>query len=201
MKNTNEITINICPLNYKKRIKYENTILGPDEINSGYTIINPPPILGEIFIYRKEELNKVLIHELLHSLHFDYNFYNLNDNNIFKTYNLNDNKHINSSEAIVDKYAIIINCIYNSLNYNYRIFKEMMYYEKEFNKIQIAKILKHYNYTNITDIYRINNKHKFKQNTNLFSYFFLKFNDFSDIDNKMNIKYTSNLRLSLIEYN
>jgi hypothetical protein len=200
MKNNNEITININPSNYKKKFN-NNKILGPNEINSGYTNINSPPTPGIIYIYRKEELNRVLIHELLHSLHFDYNLYNLNNNDIYKIYNLHDKQNINSSEAFVDKYAIIINCIYNSLKYDYEIFQQMLNYEKEFNKIQISKILKFYNYNSISDIYRNSKKHSFKQNTNVFSYFFLKFNDFNNIDEKLNKKYTLSLRLSLLEFN
>ncbi len=200
LNNNNKIYINIYPTKHKKKLNNEFNILGPNEINSGYTLINPLPKPGKIYIYRKEELIRVLIHELLHAYHYDYNLYNEKNEEIYNLYNLYNKNNINSSESMVDKHAIIINCIYNSLRYDYKTFIEMLNYEKEFNKIQIAKILKYYNYSSINDIYRKNNKEKFKQNSNIISYFFTKFNDHKNIDKLIEKKYNNTLRLSLLEF-
>jgi hypothetical protein len=50
-------------------------VLNEDNINSGVTMLNE----GErmIVIYRKEELFKVLLHELIHAYEIDFHFYNI----------------------------------------------------------------------------------------------------------------------------
>jgi hypothetical protein len=62
--------------------KNKNKNLGPSEVNTGYTNLSHPHKNGCITLYRKEEILKVLIHELIHSNHIDYSIINSKFNNL-----------------------------------------------------------------------------------------------------------------------
>ena len=72
-KNKKPLTIWIYPSNYEKKIP-ENKVITPDDINSGSTTTYiGKNENGIIYIWRKEELLKVLLHELIHSFNIDKN--------------------------------------------------------------------------------------------------------------------------------
>ena len=56
-----------------KKILPETKIITIDTINSGMTVLNNNCKNGKIYIWRKEELLKVLIHEIIHSFNLDIN--------------------------------------------------------------------------------------------------------------------------------
>lgn len=71
--NKKPLVIWIYPSDYKKQLP-KNKVITPDDINSGSTTT----YLGKnengiIYIWRKEEILKVLIHELIHSFNIDKN--------------------------------------------------------------------------------------------------------------------------------
>ena len=107
LNNTNEnITIFLLLSNLKKKLD-NNEIIGPANINSGYTHI----VDRYIFIWREEEFEKVLFHEIIH-------FYNHDHRSETYTNFLNfENLH----EAITDFKAISFNLIYLSLITNIKI--------------------------------------------------------------------------------
>jgi len=60
---------------------------------------------------------------------------------------------------------------------NYKLFADFLVYEITFSLFQTAKILLHYGFESAEDFIRPYNKNKsveFKQNTSVFSYFFVK---------------------------
>tara|TARA_B100001094_G_scaffold330725_1_gene396680 strand:- start:6480 stop:7343 length:864 start_codon:yes stop_codon:yes gene_type:complete len=103
--------------------------LKSDHVNSGYSIINKTN--NEILIFRKEESNKVLIHELIHALHLHCVY----DSTIGGDYNGRPD------ESIVETWAIIVNCLRlkTSSNGRLHISNKPSYYEKLFTE----EIFKH----------------------------------------------------------
>ena len=161
----------------KKFPKSQNIPLGPNEVNSGLTFLDPH-VNGDIILYRKEEVIKVLIHELIHSNLIDEkiifsNHINASFNNLFCT----DYK-ILLNEAFTETLATIINIFYINIinNLQKRELNGMFNNELKYSKYICAKILRYYNIDKISDVIKNNNicKLKFPQKTNVFSYYILK---------------------------
>ena len=90
--------------------KYINNPLGINEVNSGLTYIDLHKN-GDIILFRKEEILKVLIHELIHSNLIDEKVIFSNESpqfsNLFCV-----NYEILLNEAVTESYALIINMFY-----------------------------------------------------------------------------------------
>ena len=163
----------------KKKFPKKDIILGPNEVNSGLTFLDLDSghKNGDIILYRKEEVLKVLIHELIHS--------NLIDSKIIFSKKTNEfsnlfcvNYKILLNEAFTESLATIINIFYihviNKLkkkNLNIMFENEIKYSNYICNKI-----MNFYNIGNINDILKNNNIciNNFPQKTNVFSYYILK---------------------------
>ena len=151
-------------------------ILGPNEINSGLTFLNLHKN-GDIILYRKEEVLKVLIHELIHSNLIDEKIIFSNKikefSNIFCV-----NYEILLNEAFTETYATIINLFYihiiNKLPKN----KLNIMFQNEINYSNYicSKIIKYYDIKKIEDVIKKNEKcsNNFPQKTNVFAYYILK---------------------------
>ena len=130
-----------------------------------------------ILIYRIEDIEKVIIHEMLH--YYDLDYKNLS----IKTFPFkNKLLHINLNEAIVETLALIYYINTNSkINY---------YHFVERSILQINHIL---GYLDITIEDLLNKNYQFEKNTNLFSYlilrtfFLLRPNHFIKTINNINI--------------
>ena len=135
-------------------------IIGPKNINSGYTDFN----LNEIFIWREEEFEKVIFHELIHYMDLDIRNIDINDNILphhisgFKSY----------FEAFTDFWGIIYHLIYVSLITN-RSITSLLQIEFKFMGNQ-ANLM--------NDFFKLNNwehKKEIKQNSPAFTYFIIKY--------------------------
>lgn len=62
------VTVSYCPFSGQKRLPVD-AILGPAHVNSGSTLARGR---GTIDVWRHEEATKVMIHEAIHSLRFDF---------------------------------------------------------------------------------------------------------------------------------
>jgi len=178
----------ICPTYLKKRLpSNKNNILGPNEVNSGLCI----PDKRNIILWRNEELNKVLIHELIHTFKLDKKLYetNLLKNYIYNTINISKKNEINPNETYTETLAILLNTIFNIIDKNninsiskkslYRKYIKQINTEIEFSINQASKILLYNGYTNINELInkntnKKNNIYNWKQNTNVLSYYILK---------------------------
>jgi hypothetical protein len=134
------ITINYHLSDEKKMVK--KGILTKNEVNSGSCMITPEKSV--INIWRKEEILKVTVHELLHALRHDN--YDDNDkvvNHFTSKYNISSSK-INTHEAYTEIWANLINCFLISEKYNGKnksIFRELVTIEKFYSIFQAQKIL------------------------------------------------------------
>jgi hypothetical protein len=129
-----------------------------------------------INIWRREELLKVLIHELIHFYKIDfheasYNYdklYNVINNNIKLDEKLDSIDSCN--ESYTESLALIIHT-YIISKLTKEDFLKLLLYEILFTASQILEIVKHHNGKTIRDIFRI----KFNQSTSVRSYFLIKF--------------------------
>ena len=186
--NKTPINIHIFFDNNKKILKYSqyitnnpNSIIGIDEINSGLTIMYDIP---EITIFRKEELGKVAIHESIHASGLDIKIPTDVNNIVSRFFNINPNNNFNIFEAYTEVLTIITNCMICSYEITTKnnttivdryALHRLLHYELKFNLIQTAKILNYYKFTDIKEfLIRYDGLNKFKQNTSVFSYFFIK---------------------------
>lgn len=148
IKNDNKenVVIYLLLSNLKKKINNNNKKIKPKNINSGYTDI----INRYIFIWREEEFEKVLFHELVHFYELDHR------DEIYENYLEFESLY----EAITDLKGITCNLIYLSLITNKKIDKLINY---EFSFINNQSIM-------------INNliNENIKLTTPAFSYYVLK---------------------------
>jgi len=165
----NYFKIEIYLSDEKKNININNNFLGPDNINSGMTLPG-----YYIILFRKEEVIKVLFHEIIHYLDLDIR----NNQNdllfVYKDINLKADI-INPNEAYTELLALIF---LNIWDYHYKNVKIKNFYKYKLNIelywsfIQITKILKFFKYKSFDDLFTKNSL--FYQKTNVLSYFFLK---------------------------
>ena len=164
----NYFKIEIYLSDEKKNININNNFLGPDNINSGMTLPG-----YYIILFRKEEVIKVLFHEIIHYLDLDIR----NNQNdllfVYKDINLKADI-INPNEAYTELLALIF---LNIWDYHYKNVKIKNFYKYKLNIelywsfIQITKILKFFKYKSFDDLFT--KKSLFHQKTNVLSYFFL----------------------------
>jgi hypothetical protein len=181
----------------KKIFPKKGEILTGDNVNSGSCY--PKKIIN---IWRKEELIKVLIHELIHFYGIDFhdstqNYQKLSD--VVNNIKLDDNcDSIDScNESYTETLALIINTYIISKLIKHDFF-ELLTYEIYFTSAQVIKIIQHHNGNNIRDIFRI----KFKQLTSVRSYFIIKFMLLLHIESFLQMVDEHKLKIgsNLIEY-
>jgi len=116
MEKTFNVILLLSPLS--KKIK--NNILSYINVNSGFTYLNK----NDIYIVRKEEYPKVLLHELLHHnkyIHSSFKEYNIN--RLKKHFNIIANNTFDPNETIVEFWATIIHLKHISKDYNLDFYK------------------------------------------------------------------------------
>ena len=164
--------------NEKKIKDKRNIILNPNNVNTGSSSID------NIQIWRKEELLKTTIHELIHHMNLDYRNDTIDIINNYKNkYNISSNT-INSFESYVDFWAILINIFLCSkiLNNPYEFFIKVIYLEIYFITFQAQKVL-YITRTNNKEIVDIN------KYTNILSYYIIKAELFQNINKTLSVMY------------
>jgi len=165
--------------------------LGPREINSGLTLTSflktiPPTIV----IFRKEEIEKVLLHELIHATKHDKNLVNTDkiDIDVKCAFNVPKSTMINFGETYTETTALIVNSLFNSLLQKIPI-QSILKNEIRFSILQCSKIMnfygiKHMNTFFCDDCCFIDNgKETWNEKTSVLSYFLLK------TSNLLNLEY------------
>jgi hypothetical protein len=128
-KKEKKIIINLIYTPAKKILEY-NKPLTTKNVNSGFTFANG----NEIFIFRREEFPKVIIHELIHHnryIHND-NFKLQNKLNLIKHFNLHPNTTLILNEAIVELWATFIHLSFVSRDYKIDL-KELLNVELHYS--------------------------------------------------------------------
>jgi len=146
--------------NLKKIYPIKKKIITSKNVNSGYTDFTN----NVIFIWRYEEFEKVLFHEIIHFCKLDKSTHYIS--NIINT----DNNSHNYFEAITDLYAILYHIIYISIITKIEL-KILLELEISYIKNQAMKLNNFFNLQNWK-----NKPNKYiNQNTSAFSYYILKY--------------------------
>jgi len=160
-------------LSDKKKYFNENlNSIDPDNINSGATL---PGVF--IYLWRKEEIIKVLIHEIVHYLDLDMRDYQNKFKILYKDINL-DAKMINPNEAYTEILALFLMSVWSYYNREFNedinnFVSKRLTIELGWSYHQISKILKYFKcYNSYDELF--SNKCTFRQRTNVLSYFILK---------------------------
>jgi hypothetical protein len=178
------LNIFIFLTDFKKTVPSNNfTILSPQEVNTGFTIVCSK--ISEIVIYRKEEWFKVFLHETLHNFGFEFSTMRLSEfnNNISRLFPIQSK--FNLFESYCETWARIINavfCSYSILNNKDNINEFLSYtdfllqIERVFSLYQANKILNYMGikYENLFKNDKISiaaRKHLYKEKANVFAYY------------------------------
>ena len=183
-KNQKQIKINVLLSHQRKELSEISDYLSPINVNSGSAI------RGDIVtVWRDEEIEKVLIHEIQHYLYCDFNIGTKDSE--YVTEIVNKYFKVDGIDAVNESFnetmAHIINMCYQSCKLNMDL-KEIYNYEIKFLLFQCAKIFNFFGANKMTD------KIVFKQTTNVLSYYVLKtyllynINDTINLINKFELR-------------
>jgi hypothetical protein len=172
-------------------------------VNSGVTLSYDKEQV--VVIYRREEILKVLIHELLHlhKTHPNTQYESFYDEKIKKTNNIINYDSLNVYEAYVELCALFLNTIIYTYKHN--------------EKCKIKDVIKNlekekkYSQKIVNDIYTLLDNRPLKEKTNVYSYYFIKLSFLQNLDmffNSIDLydytiydskKYFENINKSLIK--
>ena len=173
-------------------------IFDPENINSGYTTFH---LLDKyIVVYREEEFIKVLIHEAIHYFELDTVFRQFGVLQDYLPFKFKNDDII--TEAFTDFYAINYYIIFLCLYLNKKNYSDFIkIYQQQFEFIKTQAI-------NIIQLSKVNITNTIHNNTNVFSYFVLKYilfeiylkhkTNFLNLD-KENFKIIINIMIKFIQ--
>lgn len=148
-----------------------NKILNINNINSGSTNRE------NIWIFREEEILKIIIHELIHYSKYDMNDDSYSNKLILSKIKFLDNKSFFSiNEAYTESLAIILFIFYLTFKkfkkFNLNYYNKLLNIEIKWSLLQSAKILYYnFNFNKLDNIYMNNNIY---QKTDILSYYIIK---------------------------
>jgi len=137
-----KITIHLCLLPDKKRIRQNQTKITQLNVNSGSNHFSDTE--SEICIFRKEEAIKVIFHEIIHGLGFSrLGYHGEITKRLCQKYNL-ESKDILVDESYTEMWAKILNCYFISSLTNsqtkFQHFSTLLALEQEFSIYQANKV-------------------------------------------------------------
>lgn len=177
--------------------------LSHNNVNSGLSYLN------NIVIFRREEMLKLLIHELIHALDIDNKYETIKDKEkLLKLYNLN-HSNLLVNESYVETWAIIINIflvlyekdIHKMKENNINLFRKYIKKEIVHSFQQCSKLCIFYNIDDFNKIYRENKKSiEYVDGVNTFSYHIIKTINLNNINNFIK-NFTDNVYILPKKYN
>lgn len=157
----------IFPTECKKELPLKRGVpLGPNECNTGATHVGK----SEIMLWRIEEMDKVLLHELLHHFRVDENLHGLDEDQ-----NKQDKIHFN--ESYTEWLTTVLYTMFSVLeqsNPSYPRFKRALEEQQDYALKQAAKVTYHYKMKNVEEgVFNAANV-PFQQHTHAYEYYILK---------------------------
>jgi hypothetical protein len=176
---TINLQIDIILSSFKKRIS-QGKPLDQYNINSGVTSFAGSTNDLKILIFRREEVAKVLIHELLHALRMDDAMQPLSSDTV--SLHFGSTTSLNINESFTETYASLLNLVLATLAQDKGIsyFRQLLRKESLFLKHQASKVLSSIGFnTNDGKLLLVKD---YKETTNIISYYILKYINFKNID-------------------
>lgn len=163
----NNIYINIVPVAVSKTLSKPMTI---NDINSASTLVYPDYYGGPIFIWRLDEIEKVLIHETLHSMHYDADIIRMELIEPLRRLDKDINM-ININEAYTELCAAFIYNLFKMGNKKDKVLlKKNLEKELKHSLNNCGRLLETYNILKIKNLFLEN----YYQEASAFSYIILK---------------------------
>lgn len=165
------INLRLIYLDVKKCMPVNSTYFLPQHVNSASTYKRE-----FITMWRKEEWEKILIHELIHYTGLDFvnyeNKYMKIDEYIYSTFQIDEGA--DPFEIYTELLAILIYTIYILLNSRDKFvldeFEKLYNIQISFSILQTAKIIRYHGGTKYDDIFML----KIKQKTSVLSYYIIR---------------------------
>ena len=172
MKYNSNLAIYIFPIAQSKKFVKN---IGIHEMNSGSTHIHSDFYDGNIYLWRKDDIEKVLIHEALHSVHYDIDIINQTLIPELRELEKNGFNKLNINEAYTELCAIYLYNILklspdSPLRVNRKLLRKHLLEDLEHSLQNCARLLKANNINSIQDLYLQN----YKQDAAAFSYIILR---------------------------
>ena len=172
-----KLTIYIYLTHFKKELNRSGKVISEKNVNSGvtYSCLSK----NEICVYRKEELLKVVFHELLHSLgldseEFQKNKFNEDMNNLFHVSTTGNYFEAYTEFMAVNFYLYFLSfSLTNKLEECYELSNTLLQNEIYFSMYQMNKVLS-YNGLSYSDLLQNKNTDLYREKTNVFAYYVLK---------------------------
>ena len=158
-------------------------IVTPKHVNGGFTYITNDAYtnIANIYIYRREEFPKVMLHELIHHSYIDVSNnpkFNSTFVNKLKTICIIDNNtSFLPNEGIVEACALLLQSLFISYEYNIP-FSTIINIEQKWSAKQTSRLLFYKN--------NKNKDHNWEETSNSYCYFVIKTFLISNIDNFIN---------------
>jgi hypothetical protein len=178
--NKNKVHIIIILTPFKKSLNITDKCIGCNNVNSGMSDGT------KVIVWRHEEMDKVLIHELIHHHQLDFgdtyitqskkeaNETLLIENNFLKNIKLNNKKRLILNEAYTETLATIINCAIYSFD-NKQDFDRLIVFELWHSLIQVVKLLTHFGFKTMNEFLGLDDGQNIMcEETNVFAYYILK---------------------------
>jgi hypothetical protein len=209
--NSKDINIKLWLSKIKKYLPKprEDLFLGPKEVNSGCSSAY------EITLWRKEEISKILIHEVIHHLSLERipDLMEIQEY-FYSKFDIKRNVRINFFESYTEMWTNILNIFMigknlkksnkksnkKSLNKTNDILK-LLNIELLFSLFQCAKVLNFFGYSSFSEFYKNEGfseegkSDKFKQRSNVFSYYIGRTLLFYNFDMFLKMCYTYNINM------
>ena len=159
-----DITLIFCNLKKKLSKSKKSEELTPYHVNSGVTYGD------HVIVYRREEMGKVLAHELVHFFKLEYHGHNSPE--LSKYFHLScDDIYMN--ESYTDSIACFVNTILHSIIYK-KDLKKVFVEEIKFIAGQASKLLKKLGYIYDSQTQQLKRNEPYCEKTHVISYYVLK---------------------------
>lgn len=174
----------------KKRLQYRiipsERYLGVRNVNSGCTIRDEfSQNIGRISIWRREECEKVLVHELIHAIQFDfYDYPDDYNNRLFRKFNISKNTNINLFESYTELWTVVFSSVMFSImrgRGSWEPVRRTLLHETRFSFFQLAKIIDYFEYDSYGDCdffcregFTKTAPRRFQQGSSILAYYIIK---------------------------
>jgi hypothetical protein len=172
-KFNSNIVIYIFPISESKKFVKN---IGIHEMNSASTNIHPEYYDGNIYLWRKDDIEKVMIHEALHSVHYDFDIINQKVIPELKALEKNGFNRLNINEAYTELCAIYLYNILKlpqnaTIRTNRKKLRALLLKDLEYSLKNSAKLLK---INGISSIKNLLDLEGYRQEAAAFSYIILR---------------------------
>ena len=181
LKFLDNVYINLITVNVPKKLSIPISV---DDINSACTEIYPEFYGGPIYIWRTDELYKVLIHEALHSVHYDWEIIHQElipelknlEMHISRENGLNANESYNEAGATFLMAFFKLKSKPEDKRKEKKIIRSYIMKEIEYSFENCAKLMIKYDINDINDCNNVNlvSHCKYKQQASAYCYIILK---------------------------